>query len=137
MVVVVLILGAAALTESTISLSTPGADIDTMINGVAFLGLATFGKERRGRSETEQPQADDRTAGSEDRDERERPRNDERERPRNDERDDLTRGKPEEAALSPGTEAVGIDEEIPDHGCDVRQAASVPRPCNEVEHRHL
>ena len=42
-IVVVLILGAAALTESTISLSTPGADIDAMVNGVAFLGLATFG----------------------------------------------------------------------------------------------
>jgi hypothetical protein len=42
-IVVVLILGAAALTESTVSLSTPGADIDAMVNGVAFLGLATFG----------------------------------------------------------------------------------------------
>src|SRR5487761_739376 len=42
-IVVVLVLGAAALTNSPISLSTPGADIDAMVQGVAFLGLATFG----------------------------------------------------------------------------------------------
>ena len=56
-------------------------------------------KECRGRSEPKQPQADQCTASSEDRDERERRRDDER--------DDLTRGEPEETALSPGTEAVG------------------------------
>ena len=42
-IVVVLVLGAAALTESTVSLSTPGSDVDALVNGVAFLGLATFG----------------------------------------------------------------------------------------------
>ena len=42
-IVVVLVLGAAALTNSPISLSTPGADIDAMVQGVAFLGLATLG----------------------------------------------------------------------------------------------
>jgi type IV secretion system protein TrbL len=42
-IVVVLVLGAAALTNSTISLTTPGADIDAMVQGVAFLGLATLG----------------------------------------------------------------------------------------------
>jgi hypothetical protein len=42
-IVVVLVLGAAALTNSAISLTTPGADIDAMVNGIAFLGLATLG----------------------------------------------------------------------------------------------
>ena len=42
-IVVVLVLGAAALTSSPISLNTPGADIDAMVQGVAFLALATFG----------------------------------------------------------------------------------------------
>jgi len=42
-IVVVLILGAAALTASPIALNTPGADIDAMVQGVAFLGLATLG----------------------------------------------------------------------------------------------
>jgi hypothetical protein len=42
-IVVVLVLGAAALTNSPISLATPGADIDAMVQGVAFLGLATLG----------------------------------------------------------------------------------------------
>jgi type IV secretion system protein TrbL len=42
-IVVVLVLGAAALTTSAVSLATPGSDIDAMVNGVAFLGLATLG----------------------------------------------------------------------------------------------
>lgn len=42
-IVVVLVLGAAALTASPIALNTPGADIDAMVQGVAFLGLATLG----------------------------------------------------------------------------------------------
>ena len=42
-IVVVLVLGAAALTNSAVSLTTPGADIDAMVNGIAFLGLATLG----------------------------------------------------------------------------------------------
>ena len=42
-IVVVLVLGAAALTNSAVSLTTPGADIDSMVNGIAFLGLATLG----------------------------------------------------------------------------------------------
>ncbi len=42
-IIVVLVLGAAALTRSSFSLTTPGSDIDAMVNGVAFLGLATLG----------------------------------------------------------------------------------------------
>lgn len=42
-IVVVLILGAAALTASPVSISTPGADIDAVVNGVAFLAVATLG----------------------------------------------------------------------------------------------
>lgn len=42
-IVVVLILGAAALTASPVSISTPGADIDAVVNGVAFLVVATLG----------------------------------------------------------------------------------------------
>jgi type IV secretion system protein TrbL len=42
-IVVVLVLGAAALTASPLSLSSPGADVDSMVSGVAFLGLATLG----------------------------------------------------------------------------------------------
>lgn len=42
-IVVVLILGAAALTAAPLSLSSPGADLDAVVSGIAFLGLATFG----------------------------------------------------------------------------------------------
>ena len=42
-IVVVLVLGAAALTNSPISLTSPGSDLDAMVSGVAFLGLATLG----------------------------------------------------------------------------------------------
>ncbi|HTX01278.1 MAG TPA: hypothetical protein VMD59_21015, partial [Acidimicrobiales bacterium] len=42
-IVVVLVLGAAALSASPLSVSSPGADVDSMVSGVAFLGLATFG----------------------------------------------------------------------------------------------
>jgi type IV secretion system protein TrbL len=42
-IVVVLILGAAALTASPLSISTPGADLDAVVSGVAFLAIATLG----------------------------------------------------------------------------------------------
>ena len=42
-IVVVLVLGAAALTAAPLSLTSPGADIDAVVTGIAFLGLATFG----------------------------------------------------------------------------------------------
>lgn len=42
-IIVVLILGAAALSASNVSISTPGADIDAMVSGVAFLAIATLG----------------------------------------------------------------------------------------------
>lgn len=42
-IVVVLVLGAAALSASPISLGTPGADVDSMVEAIAFLALATFG----------------------------------------------------------------------------------------------
>lgn len=42
-IVVVLVLGAAALSASPLSVSTPAADVDSMVSGVAFLALATFG----------------------------------------------------------------------------------------------
>jgi len=42
-IVVVLILGAAAIFASPLSVSSPGADIDAMVSGVAFLALATLG----------------------------------------------------------------------------------------------
>ena len=42
-IVVVLVLGAAALTSSPVSLSTPGADVDAMVSGIAFLAIATLG----------------------------------------------------------------------------------------------
>ena len=42
-IVVVLVLGAAALSTGALSLATPGADLDVVVQGVAFLGLATFG----------------------------------------------------------------------------------------------
>lgn len=42
-IVVVLVLGAAALTASPISASTPGADVDAVVSGVAFLAVATLG----------------------------------------------------------------------------------------------
>jgi hypothetical protein len=42
-IVVVLVLGAAALTASPVSASTPGADVDAVVSGVAFLAVATLG----------------------------------------------------------------------------------------------
>lgn len=42
-IVVVLVLGAAALTSSPVSLSAPGADVDAMVSGIAFLAIATLG----------------------------------------------------------------------------------------------
>lgn len=42
-IVVVLILGAAALSASPLSLDHPGADLDAMVSGVAFLAIATLG----------------------------------------------------------------------------------------------
>lgn len=42
-IVVVLVLGAAALTASPVSLSAPGADADAVVSGIAFLAVATLG----------------------------------------------------------------------------------------------
>jgi len=42
-IVVVLVLGAAALFASPLSIHTPATDIDAMVTGVAFLALATLG----------------------------------------------------------------------------------------------
>jgi len=42
-IVVVLVLGAAALSTGPLSVNAPGASLDVIVQGVAFLGLATFG----------------------------------------------------------------------------------------------